>query len=87
MCRELGNGRSGTVYLAYHVELEEYRAVKVVPKSIADYDTFRKEALFLKGTYEASVLSERKVTKRELSTVRLSPKRKRSLEEICASCL
>ena len=48
MCRELGNGRSGTVYLAYHVELEEYRAVKVVPKSLADYDTFRKEALFLK---------------------------------------
>ena len=48
MCRELGNGRSGTVYLAYHVELEEYRAVKIVPKSIADYDTFRKEALFLK---------------------------------------
>ena len=47
----------------------------------------QKEALFLKGTYEASVLSERKVTKRELSTVRLSPKRKRSLEEICASCL
>ena len=42
MCRELGNGRSGTVYLAYHVELEEYRAVKVVPKSLADYDTFRK---------------------------------------------
>ena len=41
-------GRSGTVYLAYHVELEEYRAVKVVPKSLADYDTFRKEALFLK---------------------------------------
>ena len=36
------------MYLAYHVELEEYRAVKVVPKSIADYDTFRKEALFLK---------------------------------------
>ena len=46
-----------------------------------------KEALFLKGTYEASVLSERKYAKRELSTVRLSPKRERSLEEICASCL
>ena len=44
----MGNGRSGTVYLAYHIELEEYRAVKIVPKSIADYDTFRKEALFLK---------------------------------------
>ena len=41
----------------------------------------KKEALFLKWSYEASVLSERKVTKRELSTVRLSPKRKRPPEE------
>lgn len=48
LCRRLGKGRSGTVYLAYHMELEEYRAVKVVPKTMADYDTFRKEALFLK---------------------------------------
>lgn len=48
LCRRLGKGRSGTVYLAYHRELEEYRAVKVVPKSMADYDEFRKEALFLK---------------------------------------
>lgn len=44
----LGNGRSGTVYLAYHTELETYRAVKIVPKTRADYDTFRREALFLK---------------------------------------
>lgn len=48
LCRSLGKGRSGNVYLAYHMELEEYRAVKIVPKTIADYDTFRKEALFLK---------------------------------------
>ncbi len=48
VCRELGVGRSGTVYLTYHRELEEYRAVKVVPKTMADYETFRKEALFLK---------------------------------------
>ena len=48
LCRKLGSGRSGTVYLAYHLELEEYRAVKMVPKSMADYETFRKEALFLK---------------------------------------
>lgn len=48
LCRKLGAGRSGTVYLAYHMELEEYRAVKVVPKTMADYETFKKEALFLK---------------------------------------
>lgn len=48
LCRKLGNGRSGTVYLACHMELEELRAVKIVPKTIADYDTFKKEALFLK---------------------------------------
>ena len=48
LCRKLGTGRSGTVYLAYHTELEEYRAIKVVPKSMVDYETFRKEALFLK---------------------------------------
>ena len=48
ICRELGSGRSGTVYLTYHRELEEYRAVKVVPKTLADYETFKKEALFLK---------------------------------------
>ena len=48
LCWKLGTGRSGTVYLAYHTELEEYRAIKVVPKSMVDYETFRKEALFLK---------------------------------------
>ena len=48
LCRKLGAGRSGTVFLAYHLELEEYRAVKIVPKTMADYETFKKEALFLK---------------------------------------
>ena len=48
LCRKLGAGRSGTVYLAYHMELEEYRAMKIVPKTMADYDTFKREALFLK---------------------------------------
>ncbi|MCI8453448.1 MAG: serine/threonine protein kinase [Lachnospiraceae bacterium] len=48
VCRQLGRGRSGIVYLAYHTELEEYRAVKIVSKSMSDYATFRKEALFLK---------------------------------------
>lgn len=48
LCRKLGAGRSGTVYLTYHRELEEYRAVKIVPKTMADYETFKREALFLK---------------------------------------
>lgn len=44
----LGTGRSGTVFLAVHLGLEEYRAVKRVPKSYIEYDRFRKEALILK---------------------------------------
>ena len=48
ICKKLGTGRSGTVYLAYHRDLEEYRAIKVVPGTVTDYETFRKEALFLK---------------------------------------
>ena len=44
----LGRGRSGTVYLARHKELEEYRAIKQVPKTCAGYDQFRQEALILK---------------------------------------
>ena len=45
--RTLGQGRSGTVYLAVHMELKEYRAVKQVSKSSADYEQFKKEALLL----------------------------------------
>ena len=48
ICGELGTGRSGKVYLTYHRDLEEYRAVKIVPKTLSDYETFKKEALFLK---------------------------------------
>ncbi len=48
LVRILGQGRSGTVYLAFHKELEEYRAIKRVPKSAACYEQFRKEALLLK---------------------------------------
>ena len=48
LCRLLGRGRSGTVYLAKHRDLEEYRAIKQVPKSRIDYAQFRKEALILK---------------------------------------
>ncbi len=48
MIRTLGQGRSGTVYLALHRDLEEYRAVKQVSGSSAGYEQFRKEALLLK---------------------------------------
>ena len=45
--RTLGQGHKGTVYLAYHQELQEYRAIKKVPKSSAGYGQFKKEALLL----------------------------------------
>ncbi len=48
LCRILGTGRSGTVYLAVHLGLEEYRAIKQVSKSHLDYERFRREALILK---------------------------------------
>lgn len=49
LCRVLGRGRSGTVYLAKHMALEEYRAIKQVSKSCRDFERFRREALILKG--------------------------------------
>lgn len=48
LCGILGTGRAGTVFLAVHLGLEEYRAVKRVSKSFLDYDRFRREALVLK---------------------------------------
>ena len=44
----IGQGRSGTVWLATHLGLEERRAIKRVPKELEDYDRFRREALLLK---------------------------------------
>lgn len=49
LCRIIGQGRSGTVWLAKHIELEEYRAIKQVPKACSDYRQFRQEALILKS--------------------------------------
>ena len=49
LCREIGRGRSGRVYLARHLELEEYRAIKLVHKSTMDYQQFKREALILKS--------------------------------------
>lgn len=48
LLRILGKGRSGTVYLARHLKLDEYRAIKEVPKSCVCYQQFRQEALLLK---------------------------------------
>lgn len=36
------------MFLAFHIDLEEYRAVKRVPKSSLLYEQFRKEALLMK---------------------------------------
>lgn len=48
LLKRIGSGRTGTVWQAYHLGLEEYRAVKIVAKSQGDYETFRREALVLK---------------------------------------
>lgn len=45
----LGRGRTGTVWLAVHLGLEEYRAIKCIPRDQADYQAFRREALILKS--------------------------------------
>lgn len=55
LCREIGKGRTGTVYLAFHKELEEYRAVKIVEKSSLEYATFRREALLLKELHHPGI--------------------------------
>lgn len=44
----IGQGRSGTVYLATHKELQERRAIKRVPKTFVEYEQFKREALLLK---------------------------------------
>lgn len=44
----LGTGQEGTVFLAIHLGLSEYRAIKRVSKSFLGYDYFRREALVLK---------------------------------------
>jgi hypothetical protein len=44
----LGTGRAGTVFLAVNLGLEEYRAIKRVPKSFLKFERLRHEALVLK---------------------------------------
>ena len=48
VCRTIGKGRTGTVYLARHLGLGEYRAIKQVAKADPCCSTFRQEALMLK---------------------------------------
>lgn len=49
LCRILGRGRHGAVYLAMHKDLEEYRAIKQVPKAGTGWAQFRQEALIMKN--------------------------------------
>ena len=48
LCGILGTGQEGTVFLAVHLGLLEYRAIKRVSKSFLNYDQFRREAFILK---------------------------------------
>lgn len=43
------------MWLAVHLGLEEYRAIKCVPKKLADYETFRREALILKELHHPGI--------------------------------
>jgi serine/threonine protein kinase len=47
--RVIGKGRTGTVWLAVHLGLEEYRAIKQVSKAAVGYEVFHREALILKS--------------------------------------
>ncbi len=51
----IGTGRTGTVWLAVHLGLEEYRAIKQIPREAVDYEAFRREALILKGLRHPAV--------------------------------
>lgn len=45
----IGTGRTGTVWLAVHLGLDEYRAIKQVSKAVVAYEAFRREALIQKS--------------------------------------
>lgn len=55
LCRMIGRGRTGTVYLAKHESLGEYRAIKEVPKSDACYEQFLREARIMKELHHPSI--------------------------------
>lgn len=49
ICRILGRGMRGTVFLVRHIVLSEYRAVKCVPREQIDNDSLLREAMILKS--------------------------------------
>lgn len=55
LSRQIGQGRTGTVYLAVHRELMEYRAIKRVPKDSVTYEQFKREALLLKELHHPGI--------------------------------
>ncbi|MFR1833276.1 MAG: serine/threonine protein kinase [Lachnospiraceae bacterium] len=55
LCRIIGRGRTGTVYLARHEGLGEYRAIKEVPKSDAGYGQFLREARIMRTLHHPSI--------------------------------
>lgn len=55
ICRTIGTGRTGTVYLARHEGLGEYRAIKEVSKADTDYSQFLQEALIMKDLHHPSI--------------------------------
>ena len=55
MIRQAGSGRTGTVWLAVHEGLEEYRAIKCISKQHTDYNAFRREALILKELHHPGI--------------------------------
>ena len=55
LCRTIGRGRTGTVYLARHLGLGEYRAIKQVAKADSCYEAFRQEALLLRALHHPGI--------------------------------
>lgn len=55
LCRTIGKGQVGTVYLARHLGLGEYRAIKRVAKVDSCYNAFRREALLLKSLHHPGI--------------------------------
>lgn len=49
ICRVIGLGRCGTVFLAKHLALDEYRAIKRIPKDGREEPIFLREAMILKS--------------------------------------
>lgn len=49
VCRTIGHGRSGTVFLVKHLTLKEYRAVKRVSRDRRDEQSLLREAMILKA--------------------------------------